>query len=306
MPTIEYLEDQQVRVGGVDFCYGMPPSMDGPASVLQVFKSRVLIEQLVDLVARVRPRRILELGIYRGGSVGLIACLCAPQKMVAVDLSDAPVERLTQFLDRQDLTATVVPYYGVDQADRARVSRILDTEFDTEPLDFVIDDASHLYGPSLHSFELIFPRLRAGGVYVIEDWATQHTLGATVVDRVIRRASGWERHAEQIAVSVDPIDPALAAEVRANPDRSTLVRASRCAAAAADAVPLSHLVLELVHLAAESADIVRRIEVTQGWIEVERGQGPVDSDGWFDASMDLFASLSRSQSSLPRPPLENL
>ena len=41
---------------------------------------------------------------------------------------------------------------------------------DGEPLDLVIDDASHLYGPTMASFEVLFPRLRPGGLYVIEDW----------------------------------------------------------------------------------------------------------------------------------------
>ena len=42
------------------------------------------------------------------------------------------------------------------------------------PLDLVIDDASHLYGPTKASFEALFPLLREGGVYVIEDWAWEH------------------------------------------------------------------------------------------------------------------------------------
>jgi hypothetical protein len=45
-------------------------------------------------------------------------------------------------------------------------------EFGQDPLDLVIDDASHLYGPSLATFETLFPALREGGLYVLEDWKT--------------------------------------------------------------------------------------------------------------------------------------
>jgi hypothetical protein len=41
----------------------------------------------------------------------------------------------------------------------------------------VIDDASHEYGLSRASFEIVFPRLRTGGLYVIEDWQWAHIDG---------------------------------------------------------------------------------------------------------------------------------
>jgi predicted methyltransferase len=39
---------------------------------------------------------------------------------------------------------------------------------DDQLLDLVVDDTSHL-GPTRASFNTLFPRLRPGGVYVIED-----------------------------------------------------------------------------------------------------------------------------------------
>jgi hypothetical protein len=38
-------------------------------------------------------------------------------------------------------------------------------------VDLVIDDASHLYPFTKGSFETLFPRLRPGGLYIIEDWS---------------------------------------------------------------------------------------------------------------------------------------
>ena len=47
-------------------------------------------------------------------------------------------------------------------------------KLDFSPLDLVIDDASHMYQPTKASFEALFPCLRPGGLYVIEDWAWTH------------------------------------------------------------------------------------------------------------------------------------
>src|SRR5699024_9360323 len=37
-----------------------------------------------------------------------------------------------------------------------------------------VDDASHLVEPTRRSFEVLFPLLRPGGRYVIEDWSWAH------------------------------------------------------------------------------------------------------------------------------------
>ncbi len=49
---------------------------------------------------------------------------------------------------------------------------ILDEDFASKQIDLVIDDASHLYAPSRATFEVLFPRLRNGAIYVLEDWKT--------------------------------------------------------------------------------------------------------------------------------------
>jgi hypothetical protein len=42
------------------------------------------------------------------------------------------------------------------------------------PLDLVVDDASHLVGPTRASLNTLLPRLRPGGFYIIEDWSWAH------------------------------------------------------------------------------------------------------------------------------------
>jgi len=66
---------------------------------------------------------------------------------------------------------------GVDQADAARLSGLLDRYFSDRTVDLAIDDASHLYGPTRTAFEVVFPYLRPGGIYLIEDWGWAHWRG---------------------------------------------------------------------------------------------------------------------------------
>ena len=42
-------------------------------------------------------------------------------------------------------------------------------------LDLVVDDASHTYEETKASFEILFPLLQPGGIYLIEDWSWAHT-----------------------------------------------------------------------------------------------------------------------------------
>jgi len=60
-------------------------------------------------------------------------------------------------------------YWQTSQSDRGALRQLISTEC-PEGLDLVIDDASHMYHPTRISFETVFPFLRPGGWYVIEDW----------------------------------------------------------------------------------------------------------------------------------------
>ena len=58
----------------------------------------------------------------------------------------------------------------MDQADRSRLAKIAEEAVGDEPLDLVVDDCSHMYEATRASFNELFPRLRPGGLYAIEDW----------------------------------------------------------------------------------------------------------------------------------------
>ena len=139
--------------------------------VMRVFKPRPMMDAYEPIIEEFVGSNIVELGIYQGGSTAYLAQRCAPRKLVAMELAPDRLPALDRFLADRDLQDSVAVHHGVDQADVATVTSILDAELGDEPIDLVIDDASHQYGPTVASFEAIFPRLRHGGLYLVEDWS---------------------------------------------------------------------------------------------------------------------------------------
>lgn len=165
-------EPKHLRWHGLTFA--LDPEADGAAELV-LWKTPGLVAQYQAFWAcqpRFAAERVLELGLWKGGSMAFWAEALAPTRMVGVDRT--PRSSSAAFdcyiAERADRLSV---YWGVDQGDQARLQTIVAAAFDG-PLDLVIDDASHLYGPTRTSLETLFPLLRPGGVYLIEDWAWSH------------------------------------------------------------------------------------------------------------------------------------
>jgi hypothetical protein len=121
-----------------------------------------------------RPQNILELGIWRGGSIAFWFQNFRPRKYVAIDsLEQNNSERLQQYIESRGLGDQIKTYWSVDQQDSQKLQDIVAAEFEG-PLDLVFDDASHFYAQTKGSFEILFPMLRPGGLYIIEDWTWEY------------------------------------------------------------------------------------------------------------------------------------
>jgi hypothetical protein len=155
-------------------------------------------------------------------------------------------------------------YYGIDQADATALRRIVAGEFAGAPVDLVIDVASHVLAPTRSSFNVLFPLLRPGGVYVIEDWS---------VDLSIEREMSR--------------DPAVANRVRLEIAKRPELE---------DVVPLTRLVFEIV-LASVYTDLIEEMEIRPGWLSVTRGAE--SATGEFDVRR---CALSMGRSLLSDPP----
>lgn len=132
------------------------------------------------------PRvNILELGIFEGGSAILFALMNPEARIVAIDADRKTY--LDDIVAHLGLSDRVKLHHGVFQQDAARLKQIIQAEFGDQPLDLVVDDASHMYEFSRQSFEILFPYLREGGHYVIEDWNWAHYQG-------VYQTTKWMQH----------------------------------------------------------------------------------------------------------------
>jgi predicted O-methyltransferase YrrM len=240
-----------------------------------IVKPMALVERYRSLCeSEWQHANIVELGIAEGGSTALLALLADPKKLVALDIETTELPALRDFIDERSLGERIRPYYGVDQADGSRLDEIADHEFGDDPLDLVIDDASHVYSLTRASFETLFPRLRPGGTYVIEDWSAAHTMRDAV--REMMRDLPAERRAE----FAEQMRRALSAPDGLKPE-----------------TPLSRLAVELLVCRASLGDVIDSVSVDRYWLKVRRGPGEIAAGGFRldDICHDYFGYLSGTQ-----------
>jgi cephalosporin hydroxylase len=109
-----------------------------------------------------------------GGSVAFWNEILKPEKIVGVDVNAREdSEYFQKYVHTRGLESKVRTYWRTDQADERALLRIVEQEFGGA-VDMVTDDASHFYDQTLASFQILFPLLPPGGLYIIEDWAWEH------------------------------------------------------------------------------------------------------------------------------------
>ena len=118
-----------------------------------------------DLFARLKPQALLEIGVYRGASLRAWRA-AGVESVFGVD-RDVSLHKCGPAV-----------MFGTMPEDAATIARRLPV------LDLIIDDGSHLYPDYIATADVLFERLRPGGVYVIEDIQTQDSLDAL-------RRDGW-------------------------------------------------------------------------------------------------------------------
>lgn len=173
MSLPEISPDGRFRLGEVEFQMDLAASevrRKSDADCFTIVKSKPYLDHYAHLAETLRPRTVLELGIFQGGGFAFLDQLFRPERMSALDLSPTPIDALSQYISkRKGRNAR----YGVSQTDEGVLNAIVDEDLGGT-LDLVVDDASHTYAHTRRSFELLFPRLAPGGVYIIEDWAWAH------------------------------------------------------------------------------------------------------------------------------------
>jgi SAM-dependent methyltransferase len=180
-PALEWVTDNLVRLDGIEFLLATATEdllrHESKRDHFLLGKARSMVEDVAALQDREQIKRILDVGIFKGGSTALYAKLFEPEKLVAIDLAVTPVDALTEFIRDHGFVDRVIPYYGVNQADKHAMGSILASNFPSQNIDLIVDDASHLYFETRKTFEFTLPYLRPDGLYIIEDWGWAHWRG---------------------------------------------------------------------------------------------------------------------------------
>lgn len=171
---VEWLSDNEFKIGNIIFfCdtadYTPDQSTD---SRFHILKGKSFFDLYDGLFANHSIHNMVELGIFDGGSTMYFLKRFNIRKLFALDVRHR-LEYLEAAISSNTLGDRVYMKYATSQDD-ASAAETSDFYFEEDAIDLVIDDASHLYDLSKRSFELYFPRLRSGGIYVLEDWGWAH------------------------------------------------------------------------------------------------------------------------------------
>jgi hypothetical protein len=111
---------------------------------------------------RGRPVRILEIGIYRGGSLDMWRWYFGDQvTLVGIDIDDSA-------------RAASDPRHAVEIGDQTDADFLRRVSERHGPFDIVIDDGGHEMRQQIVTAETLFPLLADGGVFLIEDCHTSY------------------------------------------------------------------------------------------------------------------------------------
>ncbi|MDP5238448.1 class I SAM-dependent methyltransferase [Uliginosibacterium sp. 31-16] len=166
---LNWLNDTDFEIGGyvmaLDYAHGGSKVLSNDSRFLMM-KAKNFLGHYTSLVPE-ECRKILELGVYQGGSFVFLDQLLKPDRISAIELSTNPIPALDKYISDNSDRARL--YYGTSQDDVEQLREIVGRDFDGH-LDLVVDDASHFYEQTKTSFKTLFPLVRPGGMYIIEDW----------------------------------------------------------------------------------------------------------------------------------------
>ena len=116
--------------------------------------------------ARRKPVRLLEIGVggyasaLGGASLRMWACYFSRGDIVGIDA-----------VDKSALSGGRVRVFQCSQVDAPRLGEIARAH---GPFDFIIDDGSHMNAHQIETFAILWPHVKDGGAYIVEDVQTSY------------------------------------------------------------------------------------------------------------------------------------
>lgn len=114
------------------------------------------MNQLLLILEKISPKRILEIGTHMGGSTRVWRDVFSPELLIGVNNTDEMVDKTGIDFIQGDSTEDVVIHE-------------IGKKLDGKPLDFVFLDGSHYYDDVLSDFETYSKMVRPGGIIGFHD-----------------------------------------------------------------------------------------------------------------------------------------
>lgn len=125
---------------------------------------------------------ILEIGAKEGKSLkSWVEYFSKPSRVDGVAYMADPVKAKAKACEAGQLLCNVVNIYSVDQSNPQQLENFAKEVEEKDPQhpgwDVIIDDGSHVPMHQLTTFKHLFPKLRPGGLYIVEDMETSYAAG---------------------------------------------------------------------------------------------------------------------------------
>ncbi|UCH23876.1 MAG: class I SAM-dependent methyltransferase [Deltaproteobacteria bacterium] len=163
------------------------------------------IEELYKIILELAPRRVLEVGTARGGTLYLWTQAAAPDAtIVSVDLPEGEFGGA--------YPACRIPFYGTfarfeqklhllrDDSHKVQTIKKVIEIFDNNPIDFVFIDGDHTFEGVKTDFLNYGPMVRPGGIVALHDILPRYDLSEIQVDRFWQRLKKKYRVKELIGM----------------------------------------------------------------------------------------------------------
>ena len=163
------------KIGNINFKSTKDFNLKSKVEEIIILKPKHVLDKYIKMLPRKQNVTILDLGIHEAGSAIALCASHPTARVLGIDFKNK--KYLDDIISTHGLSNRIHLYHNIKQEDEDALREIIKKECIYNGLDMIIDDCSHFYEETRASFEVLFPYLKRGGQYIIEDWNWAHAPG---------------------------------------------------------------------------------------------------------------------------------
>jgi len=138
------------------------------------FEAHGYTEIYNDFIPSDKVVNLLEIGIWHGDSIRMWNEYNININVFGIDID----QNVTKYIDKEKDKCTI--FIG-NQSDKNFLENVLN---ESNELDVIIDDGSHYTNDIISSFKVLYPKLKPGAIYFIEDLHASQANLKQIIDEV--------------------------------------------------------------------------------------------------------------------------